>query len=437
MTTSVSGAMLIALALGALPLHSSAQQPPPPTDKIKGQVVSVTGNTVRVRLPTGTVQAYAVEGAARSRLKDVKPGYRIEATLETDASGRAVIVGFSEISVGPGPQPSRSPGTEQGPRRSRLLVTTDLACDVSVDFKKVATLPAGGHTTLEVDPGERLVSAVAPDGRAWRQKVKVSGEQAIVEILLAKEPPPASPAEFDSAAASVVAALADVRGAGSHVAWVLEKKAFGYHDVQLTVSLQRASTRLKRELDKLQGLQPPDAERRRAREDLARAGGEAAPFAALLTDAATTAQSEGTSFGKSAQLRGQALAHLPLMPPDAGALAVLQSSEAFRGALSPDRWPDAGLAADAQDFRLGADYDGDTPPRLGAVVKGGLAEALGLRPGDRLMAVDGRPVQSGWAFKLALRAAAGRTVQLELEREGKRETRKASVPANLGGSLRK
>src|SRR6185295_19853652 len=102
---------------------------------------------------------------------------------------------------------------------------------------------------------------------------------------------------------------------------------------------------------KLQGLKAPDADRGRAQQELARAAGEAAQYAAQLIEAATTAQSEGTSFGKSAQMRGQALAHLPLMALDAAALAPERASEAFRGALSPDRLPDAGLPADAQDFR--------------------------------------------------------------------------------------
>jgi hypothetical protein len=36
-------------------------------------------------------------------------------------------------------------------------------------------------------------------------------------------------------------------------------------------------------------------------------------------------------------------------------------------------------------------------------------------------------VKSGWDFKVALRAAAGKPVTIELEREGKRETKKASA----------
>jgi membrane-associated protease RseP (regulator of RpoE activity) len=344
------------------------------------------------------------------------------------------MVAISDISP-PAPasqgQAGASTGNDAAARRSRILVMTDLACDVSVDFKKMATLPDGGHATLDVEPGERVVTAVTPAGATVNKTVKVGNEQAIVELVLAGIAVVANPAQLDTAAAAVVAALADVRGAGSYVAWVLEKKAFGYHDVQLTVSLQRAATRLKRELDKLQGLKPSDAERVRVQQELVRAAGEAAQYASQLTEAATTAQSEGTSFGKSAQMRGQALAHLPLMALDAGALASPRAADAFRGALTPDRWPDAGLSPDPQDFRLGAEYDGDAPPRLGAVDKGGVADALGLKPGDRLLSVDGKPVKCGWDLKALLRAAAGRPVAIEVERDGRREAKKANVPASL------
>jgi putative serine protease PepD len=65
------------------------------------------------------------------------------------------------------------------------------------------------------------------------------------------------------------------------------------------------------------------------------------------------------------------------------------------------------------------------------VDKGGVADALGLKPGDRVLSVDGKPVKSGWDLKVALRASAGKPVQLELERESKRETKKGTVPAAL------
>ena len=334
----------------------------------------------------------------------------------------------------PSPRATRAP--QQGPsrpdpRRGQILVTADAACEVSVDFKKVATLEAGGHATLTVEPGERLIAAVGRNGATWKEKVKVGSEQVIVEIKLACASAPASAADFDAASAALVDAVADVRGAGSYVAWVLDKKPFGYHDVDLTVSLQRAAVRLKREQERAGGMQAPDPARGRAAKEVARAGGEAEKMAAMLSEAASIAQQENTSLGRSAQLRAQALAHVPLMALDGGAMAALHGSQAFRSALPRDRWPDAGLAADAQDVRLGADYDGDSPPRLGEVPKGSLADALGLRAGDRVVSVDGRPVRDAWALKLALRAAAGRSVEVGLERDRKPETKKVKVPASL------
>jgi membrane-associated protease RseP (regulator of RpoE activity) len=355
----------------------------------------------------------------------------VVAIVELAGDGRVVIASFASVTPGATVPAPESQQQQPAARPGRLLVSTDLPCDVSIDFKKMATLPAGGHTTLDVEPGERVVSAVTPAGAAWKKTVKVGNEQSVVDIVLAGVPVPASAAQFDQAAAALVAGLANVRGAGGHVAWVLEKKAFGFHDVQLTVPLQLAATSLKRELDKAQALQPPDDGRRRARDELARAAGEAAHHAALLTEAVTTAQQQNTAQGPAAQQRAQALALVPLMAPEAAALSALQGSEDFRKALPRDRWSEGGLPADPQDFRLGADYDGDRPPRLGALARGGLAESLGLRPGDRVLSVDGRALQNAWDLKLALRAAAGRTAQLEVEREGKRDTRKVAVPATL------
>jgi hypothetical protein len=126
-------------------------------------------------------------------------------------------------------------------------------------------------------------------------------------------------------------------------------------------------------------------------------------------------------------MRGRALAHLPLMAPDAAALAAVRGSGAFRGA-PPDRWPDAGLPADAQDFAW-ARVRRRQPAPPGRPGQGGVADALGLKPGD-VQSVDGKPVKNGWDLKALLRAAAGRAVQLELERDSKRET-KGTVPASL------
>lgn len=397
--------------------------------RVRGKVVDVKDDTIRLQSAKGNVQTYALAPAAAQRARSIKPGSDVLAILDV-AGGPPRILEF--LSVTP-PGRTRGGPNGEGPTttasgKTGVLLATDLACEVSVDYKKVATLPAGGHTTIELPPGESLISAVAASGAAWKQKVKVGSERLVVEIVLAGIVPPAAAADFDRAAAPVVAALLDLKADAGYVAYVLEKKAWGFHDVQLTVPLQRAQATLKRAQDRLAGLAAPDEERRRAQAEITRAAGEAAQGATLLTEAVTTAQQENSSLGKSAQTRGQGLAHLSMSTPEAAALAALVSSEPFRQALPTDRWAEAGLTPHALDVRLGAEYDGDSPPRLGAVAAGGLAATLGLRPGDRVMAIEGQPMATGWALKQALHTAAGKTVEIDVEHEGKRDKRRVAVP---------
>lgn len=79
---------------------------------------------------------------------------------------------------------------------------------------------------------------------------------------------------------------------------------------------------------------------------------------------------------------------------------------------------------DARDFdgsslaRLGfgALY---SEPVLGDVVAGGAGAAAGLRPGDRVLAVDGAPVADAASLRQAIRASAGRDLRWSIEREGR------------------
>jgi regulator of sigma E protease len=59
---------------------------------------------------------------------------------------------------------------------------------------------------------------------------------------------------------------------------------------------------------------------------------------------------------------------------------------------------------------------------IGSVVEGSVAERAGLRPGDRLVGVDGEPVGHWGEFVAAIREAPGRPVQLAWERDGRRYT---------------
>ena len=58
------------------------------------------------------------------------------------------------------------------------------------------------------------------------------------------------------------------------------------------------------------------------------------------------------------------------------------------------------------------------PPVIGKVVAGGPASAAGLQSGDWVRAVDGQPISAWHEFVLRIREAAGKAVQLEIERDG-------------------
>ena len=78
-----------------------------------------------------------------------------------------------------------------------------------------------------------------------------------------------------------------------------------------------------------------------------------------------------------------------------------------------------GLDADAD--LLGAIGIGVARPApvLGKIMPGGAADRAGLETGDLVTAIDGKPVPDGIAFIEALRQAGGRTVQVDVTREGR------------------
>ena len=57
--------------------------------------------------------------------------------------------------------------------------------------------------------------------------------------------------------------------------------------------------------------------------------------------------------------------------------------------------------------------------RIEKVLPGGAGERAGLQAGDLVLRADGRLVEDGMAFTELMRAAAGRTVQLDVERAGR------------------
>jgi regulator of sigma E protease len=63
------------------------------------------------------------------------------------------------------------------------------------------------------------------------------------------------------------------------------------------------------------------------------------------------------------------------------------------------------------------------------------AQAAGLRPGDRIVAVNGRPVGPE-RISETIRASRGRPIALTVEREGSRETLSAARPERIDGAFR-
>jgi len=63
-----------------------------------------------------------------------------------------------------------------------------------------------------------------------------------------------------------------------------------------------------------------------------------------------------------------------------------------------------------------------------ATPAGSAGARAGLRPGDRLLAVDGQPIANSSAFRSVVGAAANREISIEVERQGERLRIVAAVP---------
>lgn len=63
-------------------------------------------------------------------------------------------------------------------------------------------------------------------------------------------------------------------------------------------------------------------------------------------------------------------------------------------------------------------YRPDLPAVIGRLVDGGPGARAGLREGDRVLAIDGRPLANWQALVLTVREAAGRRLRFDIERQG-------------------
>jgi regulator of sigma E protease len=79
-----------------------------------------------------------------------------------------------------------------------------------------------------------------------------------------------------------------------------------------------------------------------------------------------------------------------------------------------------GLGFDLATWNAATSVEATPPGSAGA--------AAGLRPGDRLLAVDGQPITNSSAFRSIVGEAANRDVSIEVERHGERVRMVATVP---------
>jgi regulator of sigma E protease len=104
-------------------------------------------------------------------------------------------------------------------------------------------------------------------------------------------------------------------------------------------------------------------------------------------------------------------ARIALQRPDSRGGQVLDD------AVLPMQSLTAGELDDGMFDRLGIDL-AKPPALLGEIMAGGAAADAGLRSGDLVMAVDGKPVADGARFIELMQAAPGRRLELDVLRDG-------------------
>lgn len=67
------------------------------------------------------------------------------------------------------------------------------------------------------------------------------------------------------------------------------------------------------------------------------------------------------------------------------------------------------------------EWDPPIPPLIGQLEAGGSATASGLKVGDRILELEGKPLASWQDMTAAIRASGGKTLDLTIERAGKQE----------------
>ena len=82
--------------------------------------------------------------------------------------------------------------------------------------------------------------------------------------------------------------------------------------------------------------------------------------------------------------------------------------------------PIPGLKKDADDYLVGITFFPENTPKrnleISDLIRGGAAEKAGVRPGDRILELDGAAVKNNAAFRKLIRQGKGKPVKLKLQR---------------------
>lgn len=93
---------------------------------------------------------------------------------------------------------------------------------------------------------------------------------------------------------------------------------------------------------------------------------------------------------------------------------VLELANGERRELDLGRLPESYVEGDSKVLGF-QPYVPPLPPVVGSLQPGGVAEKAGLKPGDRILAVDGQPVTYWQDFERLVRARPGMAIELQLE----------------------
>ena len=331
----------------------------------------------------------------------------------------------------PGQQTGPGSGGGQQAAPPVLFIANEFACTFSVDNEPVPPpLKVQEGRRVNVMPGQHLLGCVGQNGALkWQKAVEAKPGQQVVEIKMS-EATMASGEDFDRAAAGLWVGLSDVRTAGEYVAATVDRN-WGFYGKGLSTALHTAGEYLKQKVEDLKRLTPNNPVRRKLVDDAMRVSGIAAQYVDMMTKAISEAQKARSWLGEPQDMFAQARALEPSIVFPADDLTEMKQSKAFAEAVPLERRAELGLPGDKRDFQLGAKTYAGMPNMLALVTKGGLADKMGFKSGDQIIAVNGQAVPSIWDFKMALRQHAGQSVKVTYEREGKQQEKDVKVPSSF------